>query len=161
PGRSLFYILKFLDPASVHRAVVLPRPGVISELYTDGGVTDELLFEPNLVENPVEPWDRPIERDDVDAPLPLRAVRLIGNVARGAWSIACLARLIRRGAYDLVYCNGTNACFAGGALARTSGAPALWHVRYTSVPPALARVHATLAGGAGVRSIVCVSRASA
>src|SRR6185436_4957344 len=33
PGRSLFYILRFLEPSIVHRAVVLPRPGVISELY--------------------------------------------------------------------------------------------------------------------------------
>src|SRR5215510_14823589 len=95
PGRSLYYILKFLDPTVVHRAVVLPRPGVISDLYADGGVTDELLFEPNLVENPVEPWDRAIERDDFDAPLPLRAVRLVGNIGRGAWSIARLTRLVK------------------------------------------------------------------
>jgi glycosyltransferase involved in cell wall biosynthesis len=161
PGRSLFYILKFLDPDVVHRAVVLPRPGVISELYADGGVTDELLFEPYLVENPVEPWDRPIEREDFDAPLPVRAVRLVGNVGRGAWSIARLTGLVKRGQYDLVYCNGTNACFAGGALARTSPAPALWHVRYTSVPKALEGVHARLAAGGRVRRIVCVSKASA
>src|SRR5215831_8843875 len=98
PGRSLFYILKFLDPAVVHRAVVLPRPGVISELYAEAGITDELFFEPNLVENPVEPWHRPIERDDFDAPLPLRALRLFGNVGRGAWSIAKLTSLVKRGA---------------------------------------------------------------
>ena len=33
PGRSLFYILKFLDPARIHRSVLLPRRGVLSELY--------------------------------------------------------------------------------------------------------------------------------
>ena len=161
PGRSLFYILKFLDPAVIHRAVVLPREGVISELYAENGVTEELLFENNLVENPVEPWNRAIERDDFDAPLPLRAVRLVGNVGRGAYGIARLTRLLKAGHYDLIYCNGTNACFAGGALAKTSGVPALWHVRYTSVPPALERVHASLAASRGVRSIVCVSKASA
>ncbi len=161
PGRSLFYILKFLDPAVVHRAVVLPREGVISELYAESGITEELFFEPNLVENPVEPWTRAIEREDLDAPLPLRAARLVGNVGRGALGIARLTRRLKAGRYDLVYCNGTNACFAGGALARTSGVPALWHVRYTSVPPALERVHAALAASRGVRSIVCVSKASA
>ena len=36
PGRSLFYILRFLDTEIIHRSVVLPRPGVISELYLDG-----------------------------------------------------------------------------------------------------------------------------
>jgi glycosyltransferase involved in cell wall biosynthesis len=161
PGRSLFYILKFLDPAVVHRAVVLPRPGVISELYAEAGITDELFFEPNLVENPVEPWHRAIEREDFDAPLPLRALRLLGNLGRGAWSIAKLTSLVKRGRYDLVYCNGTNACFAGGALARTAARPALWHVRYTSVPRALAGVHARLAAGRNVARIVCVSQASA
>ncbi len=161
PGRSLFYILKFLDPDVVHRAVVLPREGIISELYAKSGVTDELFFEPNLVENPVEPWDRAIERDDFDAPLPLRAVRLLGNVGRGAYGVLRLTRLLRDGKYDLIYCNGTNACFAGGALARTSGVRALWHVRYTSVPKALDGVHARLAASRGVASIVCVSRASA
>src|SRR5689334_17395628 len=60
PGRSLFYILKFLDPEVVHRAVVLPRPGIISELYESRGVTEELRFEPDLVENPIEPWNRPM-----------------------------------------------------------------------------------------------------
>ena len=33
PPRSLFYILKFLDPERIHRAVLLPRRGVVSELY--------------------------------------------------------------------------------------------------------------------------------
>ena len=55
PGRSLFYILRFLDPAVVERTVVLPRPGVISELYEERGVTDELLFEPDLVASPQSP----------------------------------------------------------------------------------------------------------
>jgi len=63
--------------------------------------------------------------------------------------------------YDLLYCNGTNADFAGGALARTSGVPALWHVRYTSLPRAVAPLHDRLAASRGVRRIVCVSRAAA
>jgi glycosyltransferase involved in cell wall biosynthesis len=161
PGRSLFYILKFLDPEAVHRTVVLPREGVISELLQGGGVTDELLFEPNLVENPIEPWRRPMERADFEAPLPLRAARLGGNVVKGSLAIARLTTLIRRGKYDLIYCNGTNADFAGGALAWTTGVPALWHVRYTSLPPAVAPLHKSLSAGLGVRRIVCVSHAAA
>ncbi|MEO6575953.1 MAG: glycosyltransferase family 4 protein, partial [Polyangiaceae bacterium] len=57
------------------------------------------------------------------------------------------------------YCNGTNADFAGGALARTSGVPVLWHVRYGSVPRALRGVHDRLAASRGVKRIVCVSEA--
>ena len=161
PGRSLFYILRFLDPAVIHRAVVLPRPGVISELYAARGVTEDLLFEPDLVENPIEPHDRPMVREDFDAPLPLRGARAAVNVLRAGRAMARLTQVIRRGAFDLVYCNGTNADFAGGLLAKTSGVPVLWHVRYTSLPSAVRGLHDRLAASKGVARIVCVSKASA
>src|SRR5262245_4667514 len=45
-----------------------------------------------------------------------------------------LARLAKRGGYDLIYCNGTSAAFAGGILSAATSLPALWHVRYTSIP---------------------------
>ena len=161
PGRSLFYILRFLDPEVIHRAVVLPRPGVISELYESRGVTEDLLFENDLVENPIEPWNRPMERVDFDASLAVRSVRAVGNVVRATRAMARLTGVIRRGMFDLIYCNGTNADFAGGALARTSGTPAIWHVRYTSLPKAVRGVHDRLAASNGVKRIICVSKASA
>jgi glycosyltransferase involved in cell wall biosynthesis len=166
PGRSLFYILRFLDPAVIHRSVVLPRPGVISELYESRGVTEDLLFEPDLVENPIEPSDRPMARDDFDAPYPTQVVRAATNVIRAGAALTRLTKLLRHGPngagrYDLVYCNGTNACFAGGFLAKSSGVPALWHVRYTSLPPAVRGLHDRLGASKGVRRIICVSNASA
>jgi len=161
PGRSLHAILKFVDPQVVHRAVVLPRPGVVSELLQRDAVADELYFEPNLVENPIEPWGRAMRRSDFDAPPWLKAARLGGNVIKWARGLARLAALLRRGGFDLVYCNGTNADFAGAALAAYTGIPALWHVRYTSVPPVAAALHRRLGASAGVRRIVCVSRAAA
>ncbi len=161
PGRSLFYILRFLDPAVIHRSVVLPREGVISELYRTRGVTEDLLFENDLVENPIEPWNRAMARDDFDAPLHKKGVRAAGNVVRAARAMARLTGVIKRGQYDLVYCNGTNADFAGGLLARTSKTPALWHVRYTSLPPAVRGLHDRLAASKGVARIICVSEAAA
>ena len=158
PGRTLFYILKFLDPNVIHRTVVLPREGVVSGLLRDGHVTDDLRFETNFVENAVEPWRRAMVRDDFDAPLPLRAVRAVGNVARGTTAMLSLAKLVKRGGYDLMFCNGTSANFAGGALASMTGVPALWHVFYTSVGKPIAPLHARLAAGKNVRSIVCVSK---
>lgn len=161
PGRSLFYILKFLDPKLVHRAVVLPRAGIISELYESRGVADDLLLEPDLVENPVEPWDRPMVREDFEAPLAVQGLRAAFNVVRAGRALARLTGILQRGMFDLVYCNGTNADFAGGALARMARVPALWHVRYTSLPGRIVRgVHDRLAASHGVRRIVCVSKAS-
>lgn len=161
PGRSLHSILKFLDPAIVHRAVVLPRDGAIAALLSADGVADELHFMPDLVENPIEPWDRPIERRDFEAPVALRLARMAGNGFKAARAVARLCQLTRDGRFDLVYCNGSSAEFAGGAVAAMTGVPAIWHVRYTSVPRAVARLHRRLSAGKGVRRIVCVSVASA
>jgi glycosyltransferase involved in cell wall biosynthesis len=161
PGRSLHSILKFLDPAVVHRTVVLPRAGAVADLLAHDGVVDELRFEPDLVENPIEPWARPMERRDFDAPGPVKAARLAGNVVKATRGIARLASFVRRGSFDLIYCNGTNSDFAGAALAGLTRVPALWHVRYTSVPRAVTALHERLAASRGVRRIVCVSRSAA
>jgi glycosyltransferase involved in cell wall biosynthesis len=161
PGRSLHSILKFLDPDVVHRAVVLPREGAIAELLRRDGVADELRFEPNLVENPIEPWSRPMERRDFEVALPRKALRLAGNAVKATRAMARLSSALRRERFDLIYCNGTNADFAGGLLARITGVPALWHVRYTSLPPAVAPLHRVLSASDGVRRIVCVSQSAA
>ncbi len=141
--------------------MVLPRPGVISELYREQSVADELFFEPGLIENPVEPWSRAMDREDFSASLPLRGLRAGGNVGRAAAAMMRLTRKIRAEKYDLIYCNGTNADFAGALLARLSGVPALWHVRYTSLPKMVRGLHDRLTAHASVRRILCVSRASA
>src|ERR1019366_654634 len=130
PGRSLHSILKFLDPDVIHRAVVLPREGAIADLLRRDGVADELRFETNLVENPIEPWRRPMERRDFEAAAPLKALRLGGNLVKATRAMVRLASLVSKGRFDLIYCNGTNADFAGALLARMTGVPALWHVRY-------------------------------
>src|SRR6185312_6057792 len=51
--------------------------------------------------------------------------------------------------------------FAGAALAGMTGVPALWHVRYTSIPGPVAGLHRRLSSSRGVRRIVCVSKAAA
>jgi glycosyltransferase involved in cell wall biosynthesis len=161
PGRTLFYILKFTDPALVHRTVVLPRAGVVSELLLEGDVVDTLHFVPNLIENVIEPWNRAMDREDFDAPLPLRVVRATGNVARGTAAFFELAKLIRRERVEVIFCNGTTANFAGGGLAALTGIPVIWHVFYSSIAAPIAALHARLAAGKNVRSILCVSSATA
>jgi glycosyltransferase involved in cell wall biosynthesis len=161
PGRSLQIILKFVDPRVVHRSVVLPRVGPVSELLVDSRVIDELHFEPHLVENVFAPLTRAMQRDDFAAPIAVRAARAFANAGRAALGLSRLARLIRAGRYDLIYCNGTTADFAGGALAWLTRVPALWHVRYTSLPAMLAPLHRRLSAAAQVARIVCVSAAAA
>src|SRR5262249_62309936 len=161
PGRSLQIILKFVDPRVVHRGVVLPRAGAVSDLLVASGVVDDLHFEPHIVENVFAPLTRAMRRDDFAAPLGLRAARAIANAGRAALGLRRLARVVHRGGYDLIYCNGTTADFAGGMLAWLTRVPALWHVRYTSLPAMLAPVHRRLSAGAHVARILCGSGAAA
>jgi glycosyltransferase involved in cell wall biosynthesis len=161
PGRSLQIILQYVDPRVVHRSVVLPRPGAVSELLAGSDVVDELHFEPNIVEHVFAPLTRSMHREDLVAPPALRALRAIGNAGRAALGLHALARLVRDGRHDLIYCNGTTADFAGGLVAQLTGVPALWHVRYTSLPGGLERVHRWLSSSAGVARVICVSHAAA
>jgi glycosyltransferase involved in cell wall biosynthesis len=156
PGRSLHSILKFLDPARVHRCVVLPRSGPVEDLLR--GVADEVRFEPGLVENPIEPWSRPMKRQDYGASAAVRWTRAAGNVSRAGSALARLTRTVRAERFDLIYCNGTTAAFAGGAVAAMTGVPALWHCRYTSLPALARRPHRALSASDAVRRVLCVSK---
>lgn len=161
PGRSLQIILQYVDPRVVHRSVVLPRAGAVSELLAGSDVVDELYFEPHIVEHVFAPLTRAMRRDDLVAPAALRGLRVVGNAGRAALGLRRLARLVSAGGHELIYCNGTTADFAGGLVALATGVPALWHVRYTSLPDGLAPVHRWLSGHAAVARILCVSHAAA
>jgi glycosyltransferase involved in cell wall biosynthesis len=161
PGRSLQALLRFLDPRWIHRSVILPRPGEIADLLKTTGAADELGFAPGWVENIVEPWRRPMSRDDFQAPAPLRAWRAAGNVARMGRAFWGLRRTLVRKPHALIYCNGTTANFVGAALGLATGVPVLWHVRYTGLPASLHGLHRRLSASAVVRRIVCVSRPAA
>jgi glycosyltransferase involved in cell wall biosynthesis len=158
PGRTLFYILKFIDPTLIHRTVVLPREGVVSRLLLDGGVADDMHMLPNMVENVIEPWSRAMERDDFDAPLPTRARRATLNVARGTSAVFELRALLKKTRADVVFCNGTTANFMGGGMARLTDVPIVWHAFYPEVAKPIARLHDFLAGSPGVKAILCVSK---
>jgi glycosyltransferase involved in cell wall biosynthesis len=158
PGRTILYILKFLDPARIQRTLMLPREGIVSRRIAAAGAAETIFFEPGLIENPYEPLTRPIERKDFDAPWPLKAARLAGNAGRAVAGFVRLTRRIRRERYDLIFCNGTSAGFLGGALAAMTGVPAIWHVLYPSVPAPVRWLHRKLAAGRHLARIICVSK---
>ncbi len=158
PGRTVLYITKFLDPVRIHRTVMIPREGIVSRRLLDAGAAEELFFEPGLIENPFEPLSRPIERKDLDAPFPLKALRAAANTGRAAAGFVRLLRRIRKDKFDVIFCNGTAAGFLGGALAAATGVPAIWHVLYPSVAPLVRPLHRWLAASRNVRLIICVSR---
>ena len=160
PGRTILDILKFLNPDRIQRSVLIPRDDVVSRRLVAAGATEAIYFERGLIENIFEPITRPMEREDFNAPLPLRLVRAACNVVRGALGLVRLLLRVRRERFDLVFCNGTSANFVGGMLAVMTGIPVLWHVFYPCVPTTLRRLHLWFAAHRNVRSIVCVSRST-
>lgn len=161
PGRTIFYILKFLNPGKIHRTVVIPREGVVSDRIRRGGGAESIVLEPGLVENPAEPFSRLIERTDFEASFAVTTGRFLGNVVRALLGLLRLRHRVRTEAVDLIFCNGTTSSFVGGVLAKLTGVPTIWHVLYSSVPPLVRPLHAYLAKEDNIRSIVCVSRATA
>ena len=161
PGKTLLDIVKFLDPARIHRTVLVPRAGIVSERLLAAGAAEALVFEPGLIEHIFAPPTRAVERDDLAAAWPLKALRAIGNIVLAAAAVIRLSRWIRRERFDAIFCNGTMANIAGGLLAARTGTPALWHVLYTAVGGAAGGLHARLAADANVKTIICVSRPTA
>ena len=160
PGRTILYVLKFLDPEKVARTVLLPRAGIVSERLLENGACERLILEPDFVENIIEPFSRAMERGDFSAPLHLKGIRAVGNIARAVRGMARLVRRLRREKYDLVFCNGSSANLVGGVIASLTNCPVIWHVLYPAVGKAFRPAHAYLAKNRNVRSIVCVSRAT-
>jgi len=158
PGRTILYILKYLDPARIERTLLIPRPGIVSERIAQTGAAEHLFFEPGFIENPFEPLSRPIERGDFDAPFGLKALRASANALRAAVAFLRLWRRVRKERYDLIFCNGTAAGFLGGGLAAVAGTPAIWHVLYPSVAPVVRPLHRFLAANRNVGLIICVSK---
>ncbi len=161
PGKVLLHFLRYANRAHLYVGVHLMRPDVLSEIYLDEGVADEVSFDANLIENPIQPYGRPMERRDFDAPLWRKTYRIITNVPRAFFGLAALAKLMRKGGYDLLYCNGLYAVIVGGLLARFAGIPVLWHLHDTSLPKALSGIFRWMARSDNVRGIICVSKASA
>ncbi len=161
PGGTLLDILTFLDPAVIHRSVLLPRADVVSERLLAAGAAEAIRIDPRFIENLFQPFARAMERRDFTAPLHLRAARAAGNVARALAGLARLARRVRADQTELLFCNGTAANLVGGLVAAATGVPALWHVFYPDVSPIARPLHRRLAAGRAIRGIICVSAPTA
>jgi len=158
PGRTMLDILKHLDPAVVHRVVLIPREGLVTQSLRQAGTAEEIVTAPSFIENLFEPLSRPMVRRDYDASIALKGMRAAGNILRAIAGFAGLVRGVRRNQFDVIFCNGTIANFLGGATALLSGTPAIWHVIYPSVPTPLKGLHRWLSMSRSVPTILCVSR---
>ncbi len=55
PGRSLFYLLKYIDKTKITPFVLVPREEVFTELVKDEGLGDRIIVEKRFPENVLAP----------------------------------------------------------------------------------------------------------
>lgn len=160
PGQTLVTILKFLDASRVHRTVILPHEGVVSERIAACNAAETILIEPDLIENLFQPLSREMKRADFEVAKIRKFLRAAGNIGRALRWLNRLAVRVRKERFDVVFCNGTTANFIGGYLAWAVGVPVVWHVLYSAIPAFQRPLHLKLASQERVRALICVSRAT-
>ncbi|MGQ0794370.1 MAG: glycosyltransferase family 4 protein [Deltaproteobacteria bacterium] len=161
PGRSLFYILKYLDRAKVSPWVLVPKHEVFSELITQEGLGDRIIIEPKFPENILRPRFPEAWFSIKWLGGALKALSVARNVADLILLAARSTSLIRRREIDIIYCNGTLAKILGAALGLINSRPVIWHVRNIQQARAMKFLMQRLAAFDCVKKIICVSNATA
>ncbi len=166
PGRSLYYILKYIDKTKVGPYVLVPKHDVFSDLLRDVGLADNIIIERRFPENILRP------RFEVDKQLTekdgSRLYQGILKVTSVTLNVFDLISLIATSPFsktfrdtDIIYCNGTLAKIAGSLIGLLSRRNVIWHVRNVQQTRILRATINFLSLLPLVKRIICVSTAAA
>lgn len=163
PGRSLYYLLKFLDRRRLAPYVLIPKDDVFSEWLRAAGIYENVIVEPRFPENLKRPrFGQEGERAKsgmlsviLDKLLNFLSVTL--NVLDIASLVITSPSLLGRNGIGVIYCNGTQAKIAGALMGLVSGRPVIWHVRNIQQTRLLGFLINNLARLHVVKKIICVS----
>ncbi|HET7290322.1 MAG TPA: glycosyltransferase family 4 protein [Thermodesulfobacteriota bacterium] len=163
PGRSLYYLLKFLDRTRLVPYVLIPKDDVFSEWLKAAGIYENVIVEPRFPENLKRPrFGPPGDRGNsgglssyLDKLLNFLSVSL--NVLDIASLVITSPGLQRKHGITVIYCNGTQAKIAGALMGLVSGRPVIWHVRNIQQTRLLGSLINNLARLRAVKKIICVS----
>ncbi len=163
PGRSLYYLLKFLDRTKIVPYVLIPKDDVFSEWLRTAGIYENVIVEPRFPENLKRPrFGRSAEKGESGA-TSVYIDKLLNflSASLNAFDIASLViaspSLVKRNGVSVIYCNGTQAKIAGALMGLVSGRPVIWHVRNIQQTRLLGFLINNLARLSCVKKIICVS----
>ncbi len=162
PGRSLFYILKYLDRTKVDPYVLIPKEDVFTDLVKKVGLGDKIIFEKRFPENLKRPWFDGNMFHSVGLHQKLlsrflNAVSVTLNLIDLFSLVITSPFLVRKKRIDLIYCNGTQAKVVGALIGFINRSPVIWHVRNIQQTRALWLTINLLALLPVVKKIICVS----
>ncbi len=163
PGRSLYYLLRFLDRTKLRPYVLIPKDDVFSEWLRGASIYENVIVEPRFPENLKKPrFGTPDDRGRSGRPSSyldklLNFLSVSLNVLDIGSLVVTSPGLVRKHGIGVIYCNGTQAKIAGALMGLVSGRPVIWHVRNIQQTRLLGFLINNLARLRAVKKIICVS----
>lgn len=166
PGRSLYYILKYIDKTKVNPYVLVPKHDVFSDLVRNVGLADNIIIERRFPENILRPrFEEDKQFGERDGSGLYQGVLKAASVALNVFDLLSLvvtspfSKTFRDA--DLIYCNGTLAKITGGLIGFFNRRQVIWHVRNVQQTISLSAAINVLSLLPAVKKIICVSTAAA
>jgi glycosyltransferase involved in cell wall biosynthesis len=161
PGRSLFYILKYIDKGKIDPFVLVPKEDVFTDLVRNEGLGDRIIIERKFPENVLRPrldwsWLRYDNKPSLLSKF-FKVLSVVLNVIDLAVFVIVSPFLVKGKKIRIIYCNGTVAKIVGALMGVFSWCPVIWHVRNIQQTKALWVTLNLLSALPLVKRIICVS----
>jgi glycosyltransferase involved in cell wall biosynthesis len=166
PGRSLYYILKYIDKKKINPYVLVPKHDVFSDLLRNVGLADNIIIERRFPENILRPrFEEDKQFGEKDSSRLYPGTLKVISVALNVFDLISLiltspfSNTFRDA--DLIYCNGTLAKITGAFIGLFNRCHVVWHVRNVQQTKILRATINLLSLLPVVKRIICVSTAAA
>jgi len=166
PGRSLFYILKYINRKKVKPYILIPKDDIFSDNLKDEDIYENIIIDSRFPENIFVPrlgmeiYNN--KSDSLDFITKIKKLfAAIINIIEIIILVLTSGRIIRENKIDIVYCNGTVAKITGTFIGKFNQKPVIWHVRNIQQTYLLKKIITTLSKYKSVKKIICVSKATA
>jgi glycosyltransferase involved in cell wall biosynthesis len=157
PGKSLFYILKYLDRSKLNPYVLIPEDDVFSNDLKKEGIYENIIIDKRFPENLMRPrlgfkWGS----DDSSSRYKFYLSILI-NILDLISLVFTSRSIIKTNKIELIYCNGTVAKIAGAFIGLVNRKPVIWHVRNIQLKAPMIFMMNMLSLLPVIKKIICVS----
>lgn len=165
PGKSLFYILKYLDRSQITPYVLIPKDEVFSERLKAEGIYENIILDKRFPENLKRPRLGMAFQKEGDKlgfiDIMMKLLSIILNIFDMLSLIVTSPFWLKKSKLDVIYCNGTQAKVVGALIGLVTGCPVIWHVRNIQQTKLLGFIINSLSKLSAVKRIICVSSATA
>ena len=166
PGKSLFYILKYLDRERINPYVLIPKDDVFSENLKSSNMYENIIVDNRFPENFFRPLFnagfiyRLSEKNILFRKL-IKFIYAICNIVLMTHLVITSGRIIKSNKIKVIYCNGTIPKVVGALMGYFNNCDVIWHVRNIQQTTVLSSLINNLSRLRNVKRIICVSQATA